>query len=88
MKGCSGLFSVILKTDRPEKIEKFCESLTRFLLAVSWGGFESLVFPALALSHSSNEGESRIPWNLVRFYIGLEEVDDLIDDLNSALVYI
>jgi len=88
MKGCSGLFSVILKTDQPEKIEKFCESLTRFLLAVSWGGFESLVFPALALSHPSNHGDSLIPWNLVRFYIGLEETDDLIDDLKRALAFI
>ena len=88
LTGCSGLFSVILKTDQSEKVEKFCESLKRFLLAVSWGGFESLVFPAIALTHPSNEGDSRIPWNLVRFYIGLEDADDLIEDLKSALAFV
>ncbi len=86
MKGCSGLFSVLLKTKSPDKIERFCESLKRFLMAVSWGGFESLVFPAIALNQGSDKGEEeQIPVNMVRFYIGLEDPADLIADLDQAL---
>ncbi len=85
MSGCSGMFSVILKTDSIEKVEKFCESLRSFLLAVSWGGFESLVFPAVAMFDQGSASESDVPWNLVRFYIGLEDPDELIRDISNAL---
>jgi len=85
MKGCSGLFSFLVKTGSPERIEEFCETLRRFLLAVSWGGYESLVFPAIAMTHPSNEGDDKLPWNLIRLYIGLEDPEDLIADLEQAL---
>jgi cystathionine beta-lyase len=85
MSACSGMFSVILKTDSLDKIEKFCESLRLFLLAVSWGGFESLVFPAVAMFDQGSASESDVPRNLVRFYIGLEEPDELIRDISNAL---
>ena len=85
MSGCSGMFSVLLKTDSFEKIEKFCESLRMFLMAVSWGGFESLVFPAVAMFEQGSANESEVPWNLVRLYIGLEEPEELIKDIDDAL---
>ena len=85
MSGCSGMFSVLLETDSFEKIEKFCESLRMFLMAVSWGGFESLVFPAIAMFEQGSANESDVPWNLVRLYIGLEEPEELIKDINDAL---
>jgi len=85
MSGCSGMFSVILKTDSIDKIEKFCESLRLFLLAVSWGGFESLVFPAVAMFDQGSATKSDVPWNLVRFYIGLEDPEDLMADLSIAV---
>lgn len=85
MSGCSGMFSVILKTNSIEKIEKFCESLRLFLLAVSWGGFESLVFPAVAMFDQGSASESDVPLNLVRLYIGLEDPDELIQDISNAL---
>jgi cystathionine beta-lyase len=85
MSGCSGMFSVLLKTDSIGKIEKFCESLRLFLLAVSWGGFESLVFPAVAMFDQGSASESDVPWNLLRFYIGLEDPDELMADLSNAL---
>ena len=88
MSGCSGMFSVILKTDSFEKIEKFCESLNMFLMAVSWGGFESLVFPAVAMFDQGSASESDVPWNLVRFYIGLEEPQELMRDMDAALLVI
>jgi cystathionine beta-lyase/cystathionine gamma-synthase len=56
-----------------------------FLMAVSWGGFESLVFPAVAMFEQGSANESDVPWNLVRLYIGLEEPDELIKDIETAL---
>lgn len=85
MSGCSGMFSVLLKVTEFSAIEKFCESLRLFLMAVSWGGFESLVFPAVAMFDQGSAKDSDVPWNLVRFYIGLEEPDELIADIASAL---
>lgn len=77
-----GLFSILLKTKEPHQIEAFCEKLQYFLMAVSWGGHESLVFPALAVRKAHPEAE--IPVNLLRFYVGLEEPAVLIADLEAA----
>jgi cystathionine beta-lyase len=85
MSGCSGMFSVLLKVHSFEAVEHFCESLKMFLMAVSWGGFESLVFPAVAMFDQGSASASDVPWNLVRLYIGLEEPDSLIRDLEQAL---
>lgn len=85
MSGCSGMFSLLLKAESFQQIEKFCESLKLFLMAVSWGGFESLIFPAIAMFDQGSAAESDVPWNLVRLYIGLEDADDLIADLSNAL---
>jgi len=84
MKAAGGLFSFILKTKEMEKVDAFCNSLKRFLLACSWGGYESLVFPGSVL-YSSMNNNKEIPFNLVRMYIGLEEADVLIEDLAQAL---
>ncbi len=74
-----GLFSLSLRVKNTAEVEKFCNSLKRFLIACSWGGHESLVFPACA------HRENTRPSNLVRFYIGLEDPQVLIDDLIQAL---
>jgi len=85
MKKGGGQFSVELKSKDPKKIEKFCNSLRAFLLACSWGGHESLVFPAIVLVDSQNYHKGGLPINMIRFYIGLEEADYLIADLANAL---
>lgn len=78
----TGLFSVRLKTTRREKIELFVNSLRQFIIGVSWGGHESLVFPALAFDNErTKEGYTN---NLIRFYIGLDDADCLIKDLDQA----
>lgn len=79
MKGCSGLLSIELKTDNPSKIELFCNSLKYFLLACSWGSYESLVFPGVAITPLPEK------WKLIRFSIGLDEPELLINDLKHAL---
>ncbi|MEI6816744.1 MAG: PLP-dependent aspartate aminotransferase family protein [Bacteroidota bacterium] len=80
MKIPMGMFSIELNTDSKEKVVQFCESLKYFLMAVSWGGHESLIIPAIAF----REG-SELPFNFIRFYIGLEETEILLNDIKSAL---
>lgn len=80
-----GLFSIELATEDPEKITRFCESLRHFLMAVSWGGYESLIWPALAY-YDIRKGS--LPVNLIRVSIGLESADDLIADLDHGLKHI
>jgi len=78
----TGLFSVRLATTDKSKIEQFVNSLRQFIIGVSWGGHESLVFPALSFDDQRTaEGYSN---NLVRFYIGLDEPESLISDLDQA----
>ena len=84
MKNSGGLFSLVLNADNVEQVEKFCNSLNYFLMATSWGGYESLMFPLCALG-SSKSFENPLPWNLIRFYIGLEDADVLINDFKQAL---
>ena len=84
MKKGGGLFSVLLNVNSVEQVESFCDELKRFLIATSWGGHESLVFPICAIG-ASKSFENPLPWNMVRFYIGLENADLLIDDLKQAL---
>ncbi|MFN8578680.1 MAG: PLP-dependent aspartate aminotransferase family protein [Candidatus Sericytochromatia bacterium] len=76
MKAGSGLITIELNTNNLDEIKDFCNSLKRFLFAVSWGGYESLVLPTCVLPNMKN--------NLVRFSIGLESADVLIEDLKNA----
>ncbi len=79
----TGLFSVRLAFTEREKIELFVNSLKQFIIGVSWGGHESLVFPAIAFDDNrTREGYSN---NLVRLYIGLDEPECLIADIKQAL---
>ncbi len=85
MSGCGGLFAVQFKTDSRDKMETFFNSLTRFLLAVSWGGHESLVLPAVALYDIPGKENPDMPVGFVRFYIGLEDAEILMEDIKNAL---
>lgn len=84
MTGAGGLFSIALKTSDVKKVEKFCNSLNRFLLAVSWGGYESLIFPSTAGSEKGSK-QNNLLVNLIRFYIGLEDPEILMEDIGQAL---
>ena len=82
--GAPGLFSIELRACDEVAYARFIESLELFGLGASWGGFESLVLPAIPQARRSLDpqpGEGR----LVRLHIGLEDPDDLIGDLASAL---
>jgi cystathionine beta-lyase/cystathionine gamma-synthase len=85
MKKCGGLFSIALKDSSLASIETFCNSLKHILMAVSWGGYESLIIPACAgLSEAAFDPTNK-RHTLIRIYVGLEDADYLIADLDQAL---
>ena len=84
MKQGGGLLSIVLDATDEAGVERFCDNLKRFIMATSWGGYESLLFPLCALA-ASKSFENPLPWNMVRLYIGLEDADLLIEDLQQAL---
>lgn len=85
MRGCGGLFSVEFKTDSRERMEAFIHRLRRFLMAVSWGGHESLIMPGIGFYGIPGKPEPSLPWNFCRFYIGLEDSEWLWEDLEQAM---
>lgn len=84
LRGGSGLFSFRLKTRDVEAVRRFTDSLYYFKKAVSWGGYESLVFPA-ATHFKKGEPVPEDRVSLIRLHIGLESSDVLIKDLEKAL---
>ncbi|MGC1237528.1 MAG: cystathionine gamma-synthase [Acidimicrobiales bacterium] len=65
---------------------KVCESTTVFTLAESLGGVESLIELPSVMTHLSTAGSTlEPPANLVRLSVGIEDLDDLLDDLAAAL---
>ncbi|MEN0002776.1 MAG: aminotransferase class I/II-fold pyridoxal phosphate-dependent enzyme [Bacteroidota bacterium] len=85
MRGAGGLFSVYLKANTIPKVEAFVGRIQRFLMAVSWGGHESLLLPTVAFYNIPGRDNTPLPFNLVRLYIGLEDPDWLMEDLDQAL---
>ena len=85
MKGAGGLITIEFKTRKKEDIVRFCESLKHILMAVSWGGHESLVIPKCAGIKDADFDPAIREHRFVRLYVGLEEPDYLISDLKQAL---
>jgi len=83
-QGSNGLLSVIFKDQATQdQIHEFIESLRLFGLGHSWGGIESLVVPVDLNYRKFGSFNPAKP--VIRFHIGLEAVEDLIEDLNQAL---
>ena len=81
-RGSTGLFAIELASATPAQVAAFVEGLELFALGYSWGGYESLVCPA----HLRGARTVR-PWSggpLVRLQVGLEDPQDLLDDLDRA----
>jgi cystathionine beta-lyase/cystathionine gamma-synthase len=85
MTGCGGLLSVRFRAESKEQMLKFISKLNKFMIAVSWGGYESLMMPSIAFHDIEGLPDSPIPWNHIRFYIGLESPEYLIADLEEAM---
>jgi cystathionine beta-lyase/cystathionine gamma-synthase len=85
MNGACGLFTIVLKAKQKGEIVRFCESLEHIMMAVSWGGHESLVIPKCAGISDSDFDANNKEHRYVRMYAGLEDSNYLIDDLAGAL---
>lgn len=87
LRGSSGLLTLELDARDVAAVERFCDGLKRFLMTVSWGGYESLLFPVAAVhpADAPLHAPGALPLNLVRLSIGLEEPAVLIRDLEEAL---
>ncbi len=85
MGGACGLVTFHLKTNSGKTIEAFCESLKHILMAVSWGGHESLILPKCAGMSCEAFDAGNPDHRSLRLYIGLEEPDYLLADLSGAL---
>jgi cystathionine beta-lyase/cystathionine gamma-synthase len=84
MKGACGLITFTIKDGTIERITQFCESLQHILMAVSWGGHESLILPKCAGIQPASFDASNIQHQYIRLYVGLEEPGYLIQDLEQA----
>lgn len=84
MKACGGLFSIVLKNSTIDKIETFCNSLKHMAMAVSWGGYDSLVMPACAGISKTDFNQDNKRHILIRVYVGLDDPEYLIKDLEQA----
>jgi cystathionine gamma-lyase len=87
MKGYGGTFSFKVKGGRDEAF-RLVGSTKLFTLAISLGGVESLIEHPWTMTHLSMPEDARaaagITQNLVRISVGIEDVDDLIQDLDHA----
>lgn len=88
MQGACGLFSFILKAQTVYEIEKFSESLRHILMAVSWGGHESLIIPGCAATPRDKFDATSADHRMIRMYTGLEDPAYIIEDLSQALEHL
>jgi cystathionine beta-lyase/cystathionine gamma-synthase len=84
MSGACGLMTFIIKADTINQIEKFCEDLKHFFMAVSWGGHESLIIPKCSGIQPTAFDAGNREHRMLRLYVGLEDPDYLIKDLDQA----
>ena len=88
MNGFGGMMSIVLDTNL-EGVNTFLSHLKIFTLAESLGGVESLIEHPAIMTHASIDKKIRdslgISDNLLRLSVGIEDVEDIIDDLNQAL---
>lgn len=89
MRGFGGMMSFTLKDDSVETATKVLSSTKVFALAESLGGIESLINHPATMTHASIPREERLKNglsdSLIRLSVGIEDVDDLIEDLNQAI---
>jgi cystathionine beta-lyase/cystathionine gamma-synthase len=89
MRDFGGMLSFELKNDSAEEAKRVLSSTHLFSLAESLGGVESLINHPAVMTHASIPREERIKNglkdSLIRLSVGIEDADDLIDDLASAI---
>jgi cystathionine beta-lyase/cystathionine gamma-synthase len=89
MRDFGGMMSFTLKDDDMEKAKKVLISTRIFALAESLGGVESLINHPASMTHASIPKTERLKNgltdSLIRLSVGIEDADDLIEDLKQAI---
>ena len=91
--GANGLFSIVIKSKKKSSVEKFVNSLELFGIGYSWGGFESLALLQDLRDDTKYTKTRRYlrfgkDEHIVRLHIGLEDPNDLVQDLKKSLRHI
>ena len=83
--GSSGLFGFVMKDMGRKSLGKMMDGLKLFGMGYSWGGFESLLIPCdPSLNRSVSQWDNN-GGQTMRIHIGLEDIDDLINDFELGL---
>ena len=89
MRGFGGMISFTLKGNKMEDAHEIVKKVELFALAESLGGVESLIGHPATMTHASIPKEERektgVVDSLIRLSVGIEDVEDLIEDLKQAL---
>jgi cystathionine beta-lyase len=89
MRDFGGMISFSLKGDRFEDASILAQNVRVFSLAESLGGVESLLGHPASMTHASipkaEREKSGITDSLLRLSVGIEDAEDLIEDLTNAL---
>lgn len=89
MRGFGGMISFELKDDSVDEAKRVLSSTKVFSLAESLGGVESLINHPASMTHASIPREERLKNglsdSLIRLSVGIEDAEDLIEDLKQAI---
>lgn len=89
MRDFGGMISIVLKDKSIDNTFRLASSFKVFTLAESLGGVESLINHPATMTHASIPKEERdkagVTDNLLRLSVGVEDVEDLLEDLKQAL---
>jgi cystathionine beta-lyase/cystathionine gamma-synthase len=89
MRGFGGMISFELRDQGEKEVKRVLSSTKLFALAESLGGVESLINHPASMTHASIPREERIKNgltdSLIRLSVGIEDADDLIEDLKQAI---
>jgi cystathionine beta-lyase/cystathionine gamma-synthase len=84
MKNAGGLMSFYVRAHKRQEIVRFCENLKHIMMAVSWGGHESLILPRCAGLEDADFDPENGEHRMLRLYVGLESAEYLTEDLGQS----
>lgn len=84
MTGACGLLTFVVKAEHIDQIEQFCNNLQHILMAVSWGGYESLIIPKCSGIQKEAFMASNREHRMLRLYVGQESAAYIIADLDRG----
>jgi cystathionine beta-lyase/cystathionine gamma-synthase len=86
MKNAGGLISFYVKAGSRQEIVRFCENLKHIMMAVSWGGHESLILPRCASIKDEDFDPQNLEDRMLRLYVGLESAEYITGDLEQSFL--